>query len=138
MLLEELQQIKESTKDLKKFGLTLGIALIVLSAILFFVGKNSAVYFGVAGFVLVVAGFVAPSILKPFNRIWMIGAIILGWIMTRVILIILFYLVLTPIGLLAKIFNNDFLDQKFDASKSSYWSKKVRKKFDPLDYERQF
>ncbi len=133
-----LEEIKESEKDLKKFGLTVGIALLVLAALLFFTHKNSAVYFCSVGFLLVILGFIAPKILKPLNKIWMTFSVILGWIMTRVILTILFYFAITPIGLLTKLFRTDFLEIKIDKKKKSYWLKREKKKFDPLDYERQF
>jgi hypothetical protein len=48
-------------------------------------------------------------------------ALILGWIMTRIILSILFFILFVPIGWIARIFGKDFLDQKFDPSANSYW-----------------
>ena len=138
MILEEIKDIKESKKDLRKFGLTVGIALIILSAALFLTGKHSALYFGTAGALLVILALAFPVILKPLNKAWMSLAIVLGWIMTRVILTILFYIALTPIGLLARLFRKDFLDIKFDKTKDTYWQKRDKTKFDPVDYERQF
>ncbi|MCL5028654.1 MAG: SxtJ family membrane protein [Bacteroidetes bacterium] len=138
MILEEIKEIKESQKDLRKFGLTIGIALIVIAALLLITRKNSAMYFGAAGFILAALGLAVPQILKPLNKIWMSLSIILGWFMTRVILTILFYIAITPIGLLTKLFRKDFLELKIDKAKTSYWQKRHRKKFDPVDYERQF
>ena len=138
MILEEIKNIKESKRDLKKFGLTIGIAFIVISVILAISKKNSAIYFGTAGFLITLIGLTAPKVLKPLNKAWMTLSIILGWFMTRVILIILFYIALTPIGLLSKLFKKDFLDLKLEKDKRSYWQKRERKKFDPADYERQF
>ena len=138
MILEEIKEIKESKKDLRKFGLTIGIALIVIAALLLITRKNSAMYFGAAGFILAALGLAVPQILKPLNKIWMSLSIILGWFMTRVILTILFYIAITPIGLLTKLFRKDFLELKIDKAKTSYWQKRDRKKFDPVDYERQF
>ncbi len=138
MLLEEIKNIKDSKKDLKKFGLTIGIVLVILSVLLFYKGKNSAAYFGAVGIVLSVLALLAPMILKPLNKIWMSLSIVLGWIMTRVILTVLFYLAITPIGLLIKLFRKDFLELKIDKSKSTYWQKREKKKFNPIDFERQF
>lgn len=138
MILDEIRDIKESKKDLRKFGLTIGIAFLLLAVLLFVTKKNSFPYFGTLGIILIIIGLAVPGILKPFNKIWMSLSIILGWIMTRVILTILFYFAITPIGLLVKLFRKDFLDLKIDKSKNSYWQKREKKKFDPLDYERQF
>ena len=138
MILEEIKEIKESKKDLRKFGLTVGIALIVIAAILLITRKNSVFYFGTAGVILALLGLAIPQVLKPLNKIWMSLSIVLGWFMTRVILIFLFYIAITPIGLLTKLFRKDFLDIKLDKSRASYWQKREQKKFDRADYERQF
>jgi hypothetical protein len=65
-------------------------------------------------------------------------AIILGWIMTRVILSILFYFALTSLRFIAMIFNKRFLNLKIDHSAHTYWEKREKKPFDPSTYERQF
>lgn len=138
MLLEEIKQIRESKKDLKKFGLTVGPILLAIGAFLFIKGGNSAVFWGGAGFLLIVLSFAAPVALKPLNKVWMSFAVILGWVMTRLILVVLFYLALTPTGLIAKLFGKDILGRKIDKSRDSYWEKRERKFSDMQSLERQF
>ena len=138
MILEEIKNIKDSKRDLRKFGLTIGIALIVISVLLIITRKNSALYFAALGLLITLTGLTVPQVLKPLNKIWMTISIILGWFMTRIILTILFYIALTPIGLLSKLFKKDFLDLNIEKERQSYWQKRERKKFDPADYERQF
>jgi hypothetical protein len=65
-------------------------------------------------------------------------AILIGWFMTRIILSILFYLVLTPTRLLARLFGKQFLDLKMDNSKKSYWNYRESKELKKSEYERQF
>lgn len=48
----------------------------------------------------------------------------MGWFNTRLILIITYYFVLTPIGLLAKLFKKDFLNLKIEREAQSYWIQK--------------
>lgn len=138
MLNEEFKHIKETKKDLRKFGLTVGIVLAVVGIILFYFEKPSAIYFTVIGGLLILLGILFPQMLKPFNKVWMGLAIVLGFIMSRVILTTLFYLVITPIGFLAKIFGKKFMDLKYDRSSKTYWEKRsfIQKK--QIDYERQF
>ena len=50
----------------------------------------------------------------------------LGWINTRLILFIIFYLVFTPIGLVMRLFGVDLLDKKIDKNKNSYWRRKEK------------
>jgi len=138
MLKEEIKNIKESKKDLRKFGLTVGLALLAIGIVLFTLEKPAAFYFGGTGSALILLGLIYPNILKPLNKVWMTIALVLGWFMSRVILIILFYLVLTPLGLIAKLFGKDFLDLKIEKNSSSYWIKREKTKVDPADLERQF
>lgn len=138
MLKEEFKHIKESKKDLRKFGLTVGGVIVIISVLLFYFEKSSSIYFAVVGAFLVLAGLLYPQILKPLNKVWMGLAITLGFIMSRVILTILFYLVLTPIAFIARIFGKKFMILKYDKSAKTYWEKRsiIQKK--PIDYERQF
>jgi len=138
MLKEEFKHIKEAKKDLRKFGLTVGIVLAAIGTLLFYFEKSSAIYFTIIGGLLILLGILLPQLLKPINKVWMGLAIVLGFIMTRVILTTLFYLVITPIGFLAKIFGKKFMLLKYDKSAKTYWEKRsiIQKK--QIDYERQF
>jgi multisubunit Na+/H+ antiporter MnhG subunit len=138
MIKEELKLIKESKRDLKKFGLTVGTVLLLIAVVLYLYDKSSFQFFGLIGIVLIMFGVIIPASLKPLNRAWMMLAIILGWVMTRVILAILFYFVLTPISFLARIFGKKFLELNIDKTAESYWEKREMKDEDPANYERQF
>ena len=138
MIKDEIKNIKESDKDLKKFGLTVGIILLIIAAILFWKQKPSFLYFFPVGLFLVLAGLLTPALLRPLNKGWMIFSILLGWVMTRVILSVLYYIILTPIGIIAKISGKHFLDLKIDKSKLSYWEIRNKAEINPANYERQF
>jgi hypothetical protein len=138
MLKEEFKQIKETKKDLRKFGLTVGGVLVVIAILLFYFERSSAVYFAVIGGLLFISGLVFPSILKPLNKIWMGLAVVLGFFMSRLILTVLFYLVLTPVSFFAKIVSKKFIILKYDKSVESYWEKRTIIQKKQIDYERQF
>ncbi len=138
MILEEIKNIKESKKDLRKFGLTVGIVLLAIAGLLLWKGKASYPVFGIIGGLLVIAGLLFPIILRPLNKVWMTLAILMGWVMTRVILTILFFIVLTPLKFIAKLFGKDFLDLKIDKARDSYWEVREKKEIKPIDYEKQF
>ena len=138
MIKDEIKNIKQSPKDLRKFGLTVGTVLLLIAFFLMWKHKPSQFYFLYIGAFLVLAGFLFPSILRPLNKVWMTLAVLLGWIMTRVILSLLFYLVITPISLIARISGKHFLDLKIDKSRASYWEKRKNVPSSPVDYERQF
>jgi hypothetical protein len=138
MLIEEIKNIKETKKDLKNFGITVGTILILIAGLLFWKQKESFLYFGILGALLISAGLIKPVFLKPLNKAWMTLAILMGWVMTRVILTILFYLVLTPTAFIAKLFRKNFLELKIDKSRSTYWIKREKRNFTHDDYEKQF
>ena len=138
MLKEEFKHIKETKKDLRKFGLTVGFVIAAIGLLLFYFEKSSAIYFTIIGGLLILLGILLPQLLKPINKVWMGLAIVLGFIMTRVILTTLFYLVITPIGFLAKIFGKKFMNLKYDRSAKTYWEKRTSIQKKTIDYERQF
>src|ERR1035437_4828514 len=138
MIKDEINSIKQSPKDLRKFGLTVGIVLLLIASFLIWKHKPSQFYFLSIGTILVLSGLLFPLILFALNKLWMTLAILLGWLMTRVILSVMFYLVITPIGLIARISGKHFLVLKIDKTRASYWEKRKNVPATPADYERQF
>ena len=137
-MLEEIKKIKCEKSDIRNFGITVGIILLIISGFLFWKEKESYQIFSGIGIILSLIAIAIPSILKPVYWMWMIFAIILGWFMTRVILSLLFYVVFTSIGLTLRFFGKQFLELRWDKSKESYWNYKIKKKYKKSDYERQF
>ena len=138
MIKDEIKNIKQSPKDLRKFGLTVGTVLLLIAFFLIWKHGPFQFYFLYIGAFLVLAGFLFPSILRPLNKAWMTLAVLLGWVMTRVILSLLFYLVITPISLIARISGKHFLDLKIDKTRATYWEKRKNVPSSPVDYEKQF
>lgn len=138
MLKDEFKHIGETKKDLRKFGLTVGCVLAAIAGLLFYFEKPSAIYFLIIGGLLFLSGALFPQFLKPLNKLWMSLAIVLGFFMSRVILTVLFYLILTPISFLAKLVGKKFLVLKYDKSAKTYWEKRSISRKKPIDYERQF
>jgi hypothetical protein len=122
MILDEIKQIKSDKKELKKFGVTIGGVLIIISIFLFVYEKPSAPYFMGSGLFLLIIAQIFSLLLLPLQKIWMTFAVIMGFIMTRVILSILFYIVITPISFLSKLFGKDFLNLEIEKDKNSYWN----------------
>jgi hypothetical protein len=139
MLLEEIKAIKSEKRDLRNFGLTIGIALGLLGGLLWWKGKDTYMVFIILSFAFIFFGLVLPSALKPLQKVWMVLAVVMGWFMTRIILGVLFFLVFTTISLISKLlFRKQFLDLKIDKSAKSYWIRRESKPFDAKNYERQF
>jgi hypothetical protein len=135
---EDIKQLQTSDRDLRKFGLMVGGVFAILGALFLWRHKPIGPYFIWPGGVLVVLGAIYPRALKWIYIAWMSVAFVLGFIMAHVILTVLFYLVITPIGLLARLAGKDFLSLKLDRSAQSYWIPRVHKSKTTSDYERQF
>ena len=136
-MIEEIKNIKSTKKDLKSFGITIGSIFFVISGLLFFREKDLYIHFFSIGLAFIFSGIVLSFILKPFYKIWMTFAVIIGWIMTRIILAILFFFIITAIGALARLFGKDFLNLKPD-NRDSFWNMRNRDRELNQDYEKQF
>jgi len=138
MIIEEIKQIKSTKNELRKFAYSVGGVLILIGAVSYFLGTATYIYFVSIGILLAVLGLSLPEVLMPFQKIWMAISILLGFVMTRVILSILFYIVITPVGFVARLLGKDFLDEKIDKSKESYWNYREQKEYDKTSTEQQF
>ena len=107
-MIEEIKNIKSEKSDLRKFGITIGTIFLIVAGFFFWKEKESFQLFLTIGITLFAVGIVIPVILKPVYWVWMVFATVLGWFMTRVILSLLFYVILTPIGLIARSFGKQF------------------------------
>jgi hypothetical protein len=124
---------------LRHFGLLVGGVLVALG--LFFLVRQKAYYlfFLLPGGALVVSGLLFPKALKHVYIAWMTMAIVLGFVVARVILTLFFFLVVTPIGWICRLAGKDFLRLKLDPNVQTYWIPRRRRKAESQEeYEQQF
>ena len=138
MIIEEIKSIRSGKKELRQFGIIIGIACGLLGVLLWWRGKTYYSYSFIIAAAFFFLGFTLPAALKPFHKVWMTISILMGWLMTRVILIILFYGILTPIGLIGRLCGKDFLDIKLNKKAPSYWVLRGKQEHDKKSYEQQF
>ena len=74
---------------------------------------------------LLFLGIVNSKILTPLNKLWFSFGIILGAVISPIVMCLVFFLVLTPIGILVKILRKDLLLIKYDKTKKTYWIKRT-------------
>ena len=70
-------------------------------------------------------GLLNSKILTPLNILWLRFGLFLGKIISPIIMGVIFFLVVTPIGLLMRLFGKDVLNLKLNKKKSSYWIEKT-------------
>ena len=124
---------KPNTAELRKFGLIFAVFFILVIGILIPVlSKGFATLLNdlslwprwpwvTAGGVMVWA-MIHPASLHLLHRPWMKFADIAGWINTRIIMILLFYLLILPIGLIIRLFGYDPMRRKINKQLQSYRS----------------
>ena len=91
---------------------------------------------GVA-FVGLLLCLVSKRIAGALYRAWMFAALPIGWTVSHLVLAVVYYLVLTPIGLIRRILGNDPMTRQLDAGAASYWRAHTQQ-HDPGRYFRQF
>ena len=124
--------------EVRKFGLLFGALGAPLGAYWAWKGNPLWPWPVAAAALFAVSGVAAPRLLRPVYVAWMKLAFVLGWVNTRVLLSVFYYLVLTPLGTLLRLFGKDFLDERIDRTASSYWVQREDAPFDPQRYRRLF
>lgn len=133
-----MEKLNLDRHSLKKFGLTMGTAFLAITLFILLRHKYSPLVTAVISGIFFILAFMLPALLRPIYISWMRLAFMLAWINTRLILLIIFYIVFAPIGLALRLFGVDLLNKKIDKNKQSYWLRKEKKEFSPSDYEKQF
>jgi hypothetical protein len=114
---------KPTNRDLTKFGVTLLIGFGVISVFLFF-GRDEgtlAMSLCLAAAIICLFSVLAPATVKPLYFIWMGLAFIIGAIMSRIIISIIFYAVISPVALFFKLKGRDVLFRKRKRVET-YWN----------------
>ena len=133
---QELKTLKTGKSELRKFGLLVGSVFVGLGLLFWWRGKGYFPVFFVAGAPLLTLGLLFPRSLKTTYLVWMGLAFCLGLVVSTILLTLFFYLVFTPMGLLARLAGKDFLSKKMNPSEATYWMK--RKPLTKESLEQQF
>ncbi|NOX36399.1 MAG: hypothetical protein GXO78_02590 [Calditrichaeota bacterium] len=137
-ILKEARQLEVTIGKLRSFGLLVGGVMAALGLWIavtrgwFIVGE----FLIAVGLGLFLAGLAVPGRLVIFYRLWMTLALFLGWIVSRIILTLFYFAVLTPIAILARLKGKKFLQLERDPDAPSYWIKR-----DPdrkVNYEKMY
>jgi len=121
----------------RKFGLTVGGAFLVITAILWWRGKHGAVpYVGGLGGLLILAGLLVPTMLGPVNRAWMGLAHLLSKVTTPIFMGVVYFVVITPIGVIMRLAGKNPLVHPPQGA--GFWFDRGSDQPEPGRMERQF
>lgn len=108
-------------KELRQFGLLVGAVFTVIGLWpLVFRGEPLRLWAIGVGGLLIAFGGILPQLLRPIHKGWMWVGHILGWINTRILLSIVFYAMVTPIGLVFRLMGKDTMRRAFAESSTTY------------------
>ena len=107
----------------KNFGIVFFIVFLIIAIYPFFGDGSLRLWSLVISIVFLILGLLNSKILSPLNKLWFKFGIVLGKVISPIIMGIIFFLVVTPIGYLMRLFKKDVLNLSFNDNKS-YWIKK--------------
>ena len=109
-------------QELRKFGLIFaGMFILIFVLLLPWIwDKPRPTWAWIVAAVFIAFALLAPAALGPVYRLWMKIGLVLGWINTRIILGLVFFVIFTPVALFFKLLGKDPLKRRLDASATSY------------------
>ena len=115
-------------KDIKvgsnrNFGIVFSIVFLLISLYPLLKSGDIRVWSLVVSFIFLILGIFNSKILSPFNKLWFKFGLLLGKFVSPLIMMIIFFFVVTPIGILMRLFRKDILNLKFN-DKETYWIEK--------------
>ena len=116
-----MDEIKISSN--RSFGIVFFIVFFLIATYPLINDGNVRIWSLIISIVFLILGLLNSKILLPLNKIWFKFGILLGKIISPLIMGLIFFVVVTPIGLLMRLLNKDLLNLKFNKSKS-YWIEK--------------
>ena len=108
----------------RSFGIVFFVVFLLIALYPLIYSGDIRLWSIIASFTFLVLGLLNSKILTPLNKIWFKFGIFLGKLISPVIMGIIFFLVVTPIGFIMRILGKDLLNLKFNRNKS-YWIEKT-------------
>ena len=110
----------------RSFGLLFFIVFLVIALWPLTKKGDINLYLISIALIFLVLGLLNSKILSPFNKAWIKLGEILGRIIAPIVMAIVYFLILTPISLLVRLFGKDLIGMKFSNDIKSYWVKRKK------------
>lgn len=123
----------------RKSALLVAAVLLGIAAWNLYRGRTTVVFiFGALGTALMLAGLLVPPAARAFHTTWMRFAVLLGHVNSRVLLTLVYYLVVTPYGVVTRLVGRDPLRRRGHASGASHWVERKATRQTREQFERLF
>ena len=107
----------------RSFGIVFFVVFLIIALYPLTYNGEIRVWFLIISLIFLILGLLNSKILSPLNKLWFKFGVYLGKIISLLILGIIFFLVVTPIGLIMRLLGKDILNLKYN-NKKSYWIEK--------------
>ena len=108
----------------RSFGIVFFIVFLFIALYPITYSEDIRIWSLIISFIFIILGLLNSKILTPLNKLWFKFGVILGKIVSPTIMGIIFFLVVTPIGLLMRVLGKDLLRLKYNKKDNTYWIEK--------------
>ena len=111
----------------RSFGILFFVVFLIISLWPLKNGNTLNFYFLAASIIFLILGVINSKLLSPLNKAWIKFGEILGLIIAPIVMGIVYFVILTPVSLIVRLFGKDLLGLKFLKGKETYWIKRNKK-----------
>ena len=111
----------------RSFGILFFLVFLIISLWPLKNGNNLNFYFLTASIIFLILGVLNSKLLSPLNKAWIKFGEILGLIIAPIVMGMVYFVILTPVSLIVRLFGKDLLGLKFLKRKETYWIKRNKK-----------
>ena len=119
----------------KSFGILFFVVFLGLGLWPLTNDNNPNIYLIIISTIFLILGLLNSKLLSPLNSFWIKFGELLGKIIAPVVMAIIYFLILTPISLIVRLFGKDLLGLKFSKQLKTYW---IKRKKDLGSMDKQF
>ena len=132
------KKVLEEKKKIRQFGITGFIFFMLLGGLSLWRhhALTGKIFLGLSVFFLIMLAL--PKLLAVVFKGWMAVAGVIAWANKQILFTIVFFVVITPVGIIQRIAGRDYMNKRFDPAAKSYWIPREDRPVDPATYEKRF
>ena len=108
----------------QSFGVVFSVFFLIISFWPLFTEGTIRIWAIFIAILFLLISYFKPDALYPLNKIWFKFGLLLGSIVSPIVMGIVFFIIVTPIGIIMRIIGKDLLNKKINNSVKSYWIKR--------------
>ena len=125
-MFENISHYKIKSGTERNFGLVFAAVFVIISFYPLWFGKNMHLWACIIAFIFLFLAIFLPKVLILPNKLWFKLGSFLGAIVSPIIMGMIFFLTVTPTGMIMRLLGKDILKQNIDKRIESYWIKKIK------------